>query len=261
MVYEKKICYLELWENGQKIEKAGFMTVRKSGEVCRFEVNVDCVGLKITGEKEVTGRAGENDMCLGMIKLTQGKGKMHLESDPNGCFLDVKADELEKIKIVCGEKEICCELKESEKGKVLQIEERKALTTLTKPVAAAEAPSELQYAGEKWDRLMELYPGIEPFGDERSYLSIGPQDFVILPEDQYRLINNSFLLHGYYNYGHMILTKVRRQEEDCFYVGVPGNYYEKERQAAIYFGFESFEGRREPVRPGDYGYYMIRVRL
>ncbi len=114
---------------------------------------------------------------------------------------------------------------------------------------------------KKWRQLSEIYPHIAPFRDERDYLSIGPGDFVILPEKYYRLINNSFLLHGFYNYGHMVLTRTMKRGEEKYYIGVPGNFYEKERQVAIMFGFESFECRQEPATDGDFGYYMIRVEL
>lgn len=114
---------------------------------------------------------------------------------------------------------------------------------------------------KKWQQLAEIYPHISPFHDERDYLSIGPGDFVILPEKYYRLISNSFLLHGFYNYGHMVLARMTPRGEEKYYLGVPGNFYEKERQAALMFGFESFECRREPAGEGDFGYYMIRIEL
>lgn len=113
----------------------------------------------------------------------------------------------------------------------------------------------------KWRQLSNIYPHISPFHDERDYLSIGPEDFVILPKKYYSLITNSFLLHGYYNYGHLILIRMRKRGDEVFYLGVPGNFYEKERQVAIMFGFESFECKKEPAEEGTYGYYMIRVEL
>ena len=44
-------------------------------------------------------------------------------------------------------------------------------------------------------------------------------------------------------------------------MGVPGNYYDKEKQVAIMFGFESFECAEEPAGLGDFGYYIIRVNI
>lgn len=114
---------------------------------------------------------------------------------------------------------------------------------------------------DKWSQLVSIYPHIAPFEDEREYLSLGPGDFVIFPSRYYRLVNNSFLLHGYHNYQHLILSRMEVRGEIRYYVGVPGNFYDKEKQVAMMFGFESFECEEEPARSGDYGYYMMRVEL
>ena len=50
-------------------------------------------------------------------------------------------------------------------------------------------------------------------------------------------------------------------KEAPYYIGVPGVFYEKERQAAGLFGFAGFEGVELPVKNGSYGYYMIEVKL
>ena len=113
----------------------------------------------------------------------------------------------------------------------------------------------------KWEQLGAIYPSITPFGDARSYLQISPGDFVILKDRSYRMVNNSFLLHGYFTYKHLILHRQDRRGEMVYYVGVPGKYYDREKEVAILFGFESFEGAVEPAREGDFGYYMMRVEL
>ena len=125
-----------------------------------------------------------------------------------------------------------------------------------------KAPAEIAFPLEdKWRQLAAIYPHIAPFKDERDYLSLGPEDFVIFPNRFYKLINNSFLLHGYHNYKHLILSRMERRGEVRYYIGVPGNYYDKEKQVAVMFGFESFECGEEPAQPGEYGYYMMRVEL
>lgn len=130
------------------------------------------------------------------------------------------------------------------------------------PPQADAAPSAVLFPLEdKWRQLSAIYPHTAPFGDERNYLSLEPGDFVIFPSRYYKLVNNSFLLHGYHNYEHLILTRMEYRGEVRYYIGVPGNYYEKEKQVALMFGFESFECKREPAQPGDYGYYMMRVEL
>lgn len=114
---------------------------------------------------------------------------------------------------------------------------------------------------EKWSQLEAIYPHRRPFDDDREYLMIRPADFVLLAEASYRRANNSFMLHGYYSYQHLLLARVERKEGAVYYLGTPGYFWEREKQAAVLFGYESFEGPGEPAGEGDFGYYMMRVEL
>lgn len=131
----------------------------------------------------------------------------------------------------------------------------------TEPQRTRQTPRMASMSEDKWRQLQKIHPHIRPFQDEREYLSLRPEDFVILSSGSYRLVQNSFLLHGYFNYEHLILTRVQQKSGDQYYIGVPGNFFEKEKQVAIMYGFESFECRREPASEGEFGYYMIRVDL
>ena len=139
-----------------------------------------------------------------------------------------------------------------------QKEERKETVRET---VVKEPPEAAPLKDNKWLQLCAIYPHINPFQDQREYLSIGPEDFVLLSEDSYRAAGNSFMLHGYYNYRHLILAREERRGEIVYYVGVPGNYYDREKQVAVMFGFESFECAQEPAQSSDFGYYMMRVQL
>lgn len=118
-----------------------------------------------------------------------------------------------------------------------------------------------EFFEDKWEQLCHIYSTIHPFGDEREYLSITPRDFVILASEHQKMVHNSFLLHGYYNYRHIILGKFKTGDEDRYYLGVPGVYYDREKMAAEMFGFEAFEGKQTPAEPGSFGYYMKSVRI
>ena len=131
-----------------------------------------------------------------------------------------------------------------------------ACTVLTKKGKAREKLME-----DKWQQLSAIYPHVRPFRDKRDYLSIRPADFVLFPSKYYKAANNSFLLHGYYNYDHLILARMQSRGEPQYYIGVPGNYYDREKQVAVMFGFESFECASEPAQTGDFGYYMMRTEL
>lgn len=61
-------------------------------------------------------------------------------------------------------------------------------------------------------------------------------DMSSLPRCFWILANNSFLLHGYHNYHHLLLV----EDEGQYWLGVPGIYDPKEARAAALFGFPQF---------------------
>ena len=83
-------------------------------------------------------------------------------------------------------------------------------------------------------------------------------------EKQRELYYNSFLLHGYYQYRHVVAGKG--------FIGVPGNFSQREAIAAKMMGFPLFieaenlqncefgeETRTEMPQMGTYGYFLCKV--
>ncbi len=94
---------------------------------------------------------------------------------------------------------------------------------------------------------------------------IQKKDLVMLPRCEWRLANNSFLIHGYYNYHHLILTVI----DNRLKLGVPGVYYPQEAKAAESFGFPEFVNLKEleveltedeENRQETFGYWCREVR-
>ncbi len=127
----------------------------------------------------------------------------------------------------------------------------------------------------KWEQILDTYDRIHPYGDSRVYVKLAPKDFIILSSSCQHLVNNSFLLHGFYNYRYVILGKndnsfdesssegydaSARTAED-YLLGVPGVFYEREKMVALMFGFEAFECEGGDPKPGDFGYYLRKVTL
>jgi len=112
--------------------------------------------------------------------------------------------------------------------------------------------------GSKWEHICSIYPRKEPFGDGKQFIKVGLEDFVILSESCYKLAQNSFLLHGYYNYGYLVLY---RSKDENYYIGTPGVFYEKEKEVAILYDFTHFECKNDEAKEGTFGYYMIPVKL
>lgn len=135
-----------------------------------------------------------------------------------------------------------------------------------------EIPLQEMLHEDKWQQLCTLYPVCHPFEDGEDYISIAPKDFVILRKEYQNLVSNSFLLHSFYNYHHVILGKTG--ENDIYYIGAPGAYLEREKKVAVMFGFEGFaqsvrgnggsaagRGGKPAVETGAFGYYMRKVEI
>ncbi len=69
-----------------------------------------------------------------------------------------------------------------------------------------------------------------------TYEKIQRQELSRLPRREWRIANNSFLLHGFYNYHHLLYI----EEDGNIWIGVPGIFHEKEQMAAKSFGFPEF---------------------
>ena len=61
-------------------------------------------------------------------------------------------------------------------------------------------------------------------------------DMARLPRCEWKWANNSFLLHGYYNYHHLAII----DDGERYRLGVPGVYHPQEAKAASTFGFSEF---------------------
>ena len=72
--------------------------------------------------------------------------------------------------------------------------------------------------------------------EKKKARKIQRSDISILPRRFWSLANNSFLLHGYHNYTHLLLA----EEAGRLWLGVPGIYDPREARAADLFGFPQF---------------------
>lgn len=115
------------------------------------------------------------------------------------------------------------------------------------------------------ERIFARYPGMYPFEDDEiiECVKLDPQDIGVLPMEKWVLANNSFLLHGYYTYRHLIFAKVRGEDlKDIYILGVPGLYRDRERFMASMFGFDKFKGVRGTPRDyGEFGYWYMNLEL
>ena len=119
--------------------------------------------------------------------------------------------------------------------------------------------------GSIWNQLQRRYAKVLAFEYENGceILSIKPQDIGILPRENWVYGNNSFLLHGYYNYRHLILARLENPNgQPRYLLGVPGHYFSNEKNMASMFGFPHFVlAKKQPEQDGRFGYWYTDLRL
>ena len=100
-----------------------------------------------------------------------------------------------------------------------------------------------------WKKMSDQYTKVLAFG--------------LLPREIWTYGNNSFLLHGYYNYRHLILAKLLDpQQPPRYLLGVPGHYFSNEKYMASMFGFPHFVlAKKQPQGDGRFGYWYTDIRL
>ena len=116
-----------------------------------------------------------------------------------------------------------------------------------------------------WDFLSKTYPKIQAFESQYGceILVIKPQDIGLLPREVWIYGNNSFLLHGYYNYRYLILARLENpQGFPRYLLGVPGHYFNNEKYMASMFGFPNFVlSKKQQAQDGRFGYWYTDIRL
>jgi hypothetical protein len=113
-------------------------------------------------------------------------------------------------------------------------------------------------------RIYRSYPRMYPFEDNEIAwcVRIEPQDIGLFPVEAWLLGNNSFLLHGYYSYRHLIFARINDKNGFNYILGVPGIYHNREKFMAKMFGFENFKCvKRKAQRTGEFGYWYIPITL
>ena len=313
--YDRKIRYLDYYENGQRCQGAGFIKLERRDELCNISLQIS--GLyrrdRFTRPFMLLGENGEKELCK--LQIAEGGIKIYFEGLNSrdlggqgisyGRLLGVRVPIADGKEIRCvwrrmpekeglpgagttqeglpgaesaqvawqGDMPEAGTAQESLPGAESAQEDmaeagmaqgtlpESAQAVLTETGATLKARQANPFKEEKWDQLWMIYPHVHPFSDEREFLSVSPSDFVLLGRQSYKLVNNSFLLHGYYSFRHLILMRGEKRGQITFYIGVPGNLYERDKKSAVMFGFESFECANEPAQEGDFGYYLIPVDL
>lgn len=233
-------CYTE------ELIRAGYGKTEQSvGQTC--EKKDDICGLGLGDPKEAFYVALWNEEMYGDLDIARAKVFQEFDSDKT-------AGESKSIKSI-DEKEAEVETQFGDDEETENLEEEQPEKKEQETVEESSEKKDLR----KDDRDIDLQ------NFRRQIMKIQRGEISILPRCEWKLANNNFLLHGYYNYRHLVLI----DEGNQLKLGVPGIYHEREARAAATFGFPEFIAEAdvnvtlEPQERNEnqqFGYWCRQVR-
>lgn len=233
-------CYTE------ELIRAGYGKTEQSvGQTC--EKKDDICGLGLGDPKEAFYVALWNEEMYGDLDIARAKVFQEFDSDKT-------AEESKSIKNI-DEKEAEVETQFGDDEETENLEEEQPEKKDQETVEESSEKKDLK----KNDRDIDLQ------NFRRQIMKIQRGEISILPRCEWKLANNNFLLHGYYNYRHLVLI----DEGNQLKLGVPGIYHEREARAAATFGFPEFIAEAdvnvtlEPQERNEnqqFGYWCRQVR-
>ncbi len=303
---QRFITYIYSYEDGSKGGNTGFAKIEIRGNECRLEIHLRGIRhffgeMPVYLFVEKTGAI----LCIpvGTMKIANGNGDFGIVlnteriGNTNYRFNDIEGllvtgdDEgmflsrwLEGNPLVILKKNIQPWTAEPEPVQAAshQTEPQAVKTSLTESeetgdrdtsdMQATEVPMRNffpQYQWpEVWSHLKETCPMFLLYNNKEEIpcVRIELKDLRELPKKYWYLGNNSFLLHGFFNYRYLILGEI---EEDRWFLGIPGVYQQQERVMAAIFGFSDFlaqivepgaeneQKETEPMNQFGYWYHML----
>ena len=140
--------------------------------------------------------------------------------------------------------------------------------------AAAKIPAETQHLQQKahradatqtdpFEKLFVRADYIDAFDDDYFYdcIEVSPEMLKCLNQNEIDIAGNSFLLHGYYNFRHILFGRVRDNLDNTkYFIGVPGMYCNRERYMSSMFGFNNFKkSHRSDYANPYFGYWYQEI--
>ena len=268
-MYERKIIYLHRYEGEVDKGNVGYIKQEVYNGTCTFTVILMNMPKSYKVDTTLVVFPAGHTLCK--VHIAEGKGQgLALFEESQLEKEKVQLKKIEKYQLQISEDVVIAgvpsmpkmareEVRPVEKD---ELHNQVEMDRIEKHIIASEIPSyarEREIYKSKWEQLRDGKKRVSFMGKESNYIEITPTDMIALSNPYHSLVNNAFLLHGYYNYKHLILGPAKGK--GSFFIGVPGNFYKQEVNAARMFGFEYFENGGDKVEVGDFGYYMKKVKL
>lgn len=265
------VTYLYEYERGNKIKNVGFIRVKTREDKTEMEVflrNIVCsdkmgkMFFLIYEEKLMGIELGEIELQDGKSDVKRSfqtdniKGSGFSISDVVGVAIQLEdgtyiasiwKEELEEL-VASGELYIqnATNNKENEDSELIR----------------NDVADETEVAEMKVESLQEEFVP--------SYEKIDLSQIRDLPSPNWHLATNSFLVHGFWNYGYLVLKKDFEENQAILSLGIPGVFEKPEAVMAILFGFPSFEeipsetvekNKNQEPKEGTFGCWFARLKV
>jgi hypothetical protein len=254
-------CYTE------ELIRAGYGKTEQSvGQTC--EKKDDICGLGLGDPKEAFYVALWNEEMYGDLDIARAKVFQEFDSDKTAGESKSIDEKEAEVETQFGDDEETENLEEEQPEKKEQetVEEfsEKKEQEIVEEFPEKKDQETVEESSEKKD-LKKDDRDIDLQNFRRQIMKIQRGEISILPRCEWKLANNNFLLHGYYNYRHLVLI----DEGNQLKLGVPGIYHEREARAAATFGFPEFIAEAdvnvtlEPQERNEnqqFGYWCRQVR-
>ena len=248
--------------NGEKLglylfyEEDGMCVGIRQGEIDNINPAVNC---RLHYTREDVGEA-ENFPRINGVIMSNGSGRKYasvwddtIEADVDRMRLWTEKPEPENRREEEAEGMENLREEEAEELENLREEEAEELENLREEAEEPESRREEDLAESKepeWKGEFQISEEADRREENQKCTSsrvgckvtkVQRKELARLPRCEWRLANNQFLLHGYYNYHHLVFI----ENGQMMYLGVPGIYHEKEAQAASVCGFPDFVPMKE----------------
>lgn len=289
---ERFITYMYAYENRTKGRNVGFVKVECRKDTCALEIHIRNLG-RFSGKCRTYLLMDENiiGVELGNMIISYGQGQAIYYFDRNDIEQSgYRLEQVKAVRVECGNQEFLASCWSEEAGKWIaqdisaftkseyaqadkvmgndyeQAQKNNAHTGIlqtksVQPNRTVQKLNNAQINSEYYNIEASNSPQLEKTASQSMQPQIDRIDLAdirrLFPTKQY-YANNSFVIHGFMNYNHLIVKTVDNKK----YLGVPGVYEKPEEMMAKLFGFTEFVDEKthsESQSEGAFGYWLSQA--
>ncbi len=259
----RKMIYFATYENGVKVRPAGYTALFIRGENCDVQMYYRGSVCEESGTLQPVYMFQDGTVTLGEeFPMEEGMAAVSFQTFQRDFVQSGRSfEELDTIYLdgvpggICGGRP---DGRDLEEVAVTAVETREK-------TAGPENYLQEEIPAERWTlpQCLENFSELKlPFdGIRRQNCRMTLEDMEHLPEEWQGLKENHFLLHGFYEYHHLLFARLVCRHGEQYVIGVPGEFSYRNQYMAESFGFFDFA----PLEPGKrrcgcfgYWYYYLK---